>query len=99
MRAHRPARMCLRVTFLAVVIHHQRACRYEVAGGSARQRREEILQPAARSLDTPTARVLQLEIEGAEREHCGECRDDGPRAPVDALARETVQHEQPEDEK
>src|SRR5262245_27941650 len=95
MRAVKPTLIRVLMTLQAIVVHHHRACGYEIARGRSRKRRMKIIR-ALRGTDLiPFARIVRM-----ERDHTG--HDDPHRSspgdsdfPFDARAGKAVQYVKP----
>ena len=90
-----PARVDVGVALLAVVVHHERVSGDVVAGGSAGQRRLEVLLPLLRSLGIPVTRILGMEEHHQPdrgRHHAGVRQ---PHSPLDLWAHQPVEPVEP----
>lgn len=98
MGAMEPACVGVGVAFLAIIIHHERVCGDEVAGGGASFGGVEIFIPFFGSFDIPSAWVL-----GVEADHESDHGSDGTGPadsdlPPDLWSGESVKDVEPDGE-
>ena len=91
-----PAAVNVLVALHAVGVVAQRVLRDEAAARGARQRREEVLLARRRALDVPGPRILELKHEGDADQHHGRRGNPSADPPVDPLAGQPVEDEQPD---
>ena len=96
MRALQPARMHIRVALLAVVIHHQRRGRNQIAVLRPRQRWLEVLFAFLRRLGIPVSRILRLHVDHQQRQRSDRHGITDPDPPLDPPSGEAVQPVQPD---
>ena len=90
-----PASVDVGMAVDAVGVVHQRPLGDETAARGARQGREEVLLARLRTFHVPRPRILELQHQRhADQDHGGG-RHARADPPVDSLAGEPVQHEQP----